>query len=208
MSTMIVGLTGGIGSGKSAAAELFAEQGIELVDTDLLAREVVEAGSPALNAIAEHFGDDLLDSSDNLDRSRLRALVFGDLEQKVWLEALLHPLIRALMTSRLDACKGPYCLLVSPLLLETNQAEAVDRVLVIDVSKDTQIARTLQRDGSSLETIEAIIEAQIARPDRLAHADDIINNESDLASLANAVLEQHKQYCVMSTAAQTSNTNE
>ena len=205
---MIVGLTGGIGSGKSAAAELFAAQGVELVDTDLLAREVVEAGSPALHAIAEHFGDDLLDSAGNLDRARLRAIVFADPEQKVWLEALLHPLIRALMMSRLAACTGPYCLLVSPLLLETDQAKAVDRVLVIDVSKDTQLARTLQRDRSSLETIEAIIEAQIARPDRLARADDIISNESDLASLADAVLAQHKQYCVMGKAAQMSKPNE
>ena len=112
------------------------------------------------------------------------------------------------MGSEMCIRDSPYCLLVSPLLLETDQAKAVDRVLVIDVSKDTQLARTLQRDRSSLETIEAIIEAQIARPDRLARADDIISNEADLASLADAVLAQHKQYCVMSKAAQMSKPNE
>ena len=198
---MIVGLTGGIGSGKSAAADLFAAQGIELVDTDVLAREVVERGSPALAAIAERFGSEILDASGALDRARLRAIIFANPEQKAWLEGLLHPLINALMLSRLGACTGPYCLLVSPLLLETEQANAVDRVLVIDVCRETQLARTLQRDGSKRETVEAIIDSQIPRSERLKRADDIISNESDLETLAKAVLDQHQTYCAMAEKA-------
>lgn len=201
MSAMIVGLTGGIGSGKSAAADLFAAQGIELVDTDVLAREVVESGSPALAAIAERFGSEILDASGALDRARLRAIIFANPEQKVWLEGLLHPLINALMLSRLSACTGPYCLLVSPLLLETEQANAVDRILVIDVCRETQLARTLQRDGSKRETVEAIIDSQIPRSERLKRADDIISNESDLETLAKAVLAQHQTYCAMAEKA-------
>ncbi len=194
---MIVGLTGGIGSGKSAAADLFAAQGIELVDTDLLAREVVEPGSTALAEIAGHFGKEILDASGALDRARLRAIIFADPKQKAWLERLLHPAINTLMLSRLSACTGPYCLLVSPLLLETEQANAVDRILVIDVSRETQLMRTLQRDGSSRETVEAIIDSQISRSERLKRADDIISNESDLEALAIAVLAQHHAYCAM-----------
>jgi len=197
MSAMIVGLTGGIGSGKSAAADLFAAQGIELVDTDLLAREVVEPGSTALAEIAEHFGKEILDASGALDRARLRAIIFADPNQKAWLERLLHPAINTLMLSRLSACTGPYCLLVSPLLLETEQANAVDRILVIDACREIQLMRTLQRDGSSRETVEAIIDSQIPRSERLKRADDIISNESDLEALAKAVLAQHHVYCAM-----------
>ncbi len=149
MSAMIVGLTGGIGSGKSAAADLFAAQGIELVDTDLLAREVVESGSTALAEIAEHFGK--AKYSTHLARSI--EPVYAQLflltpTRKRGSRGLLHPLINALMLSRFSACTGPYCLLVSPLLLETEQANAVDRILVIDVCRETQLMRTLQRDGS------------------------------------------------------------
>lgn len=194
MSKMIIGLTGGIGSGKSAAATLFAAQGIDLVDTDLLSREVVEPGSSALGQISAHFGEEILNDDGNLNRAKLREQIFANPSEKAWLEALLHPLINDLMRRRLNACKSPYCLLVSPLLLETEQAKFVDRILVIDVSEETQLSRTLQRDGSNRDTIKAIIASQISRKERLARADDIISNEDGLDALEEAVIAQHRRY--------------
>lgn len=195
---MIVGLTGGIGSGKSAAADLFAAKGVELVDTDVLAREVVEPGTPALAAIAEHFGDEILGADGGLDRAKLRAIVFAQPAEKNWLEALLHPLINELLRSRLANFQGSYCLLVSPLLLETEQAAHVDRILVIDIDRQGQLQRTLRRDGSSQATVEAIIDSQISREERLARADDIISNQGTLEDLARAVDQQHARYLQLS----------
>ena len=195
---MIVGLTGGIGSGKSAAADLFAAKGIELIDTDILAREVVEPGTPALASIAERFGTDILQPGGTLDRAQLRKIVFSQPAAKKWLEALLHPLINELLRSRLASFTGPYCLLVSPLLLETQQASLVDRVLVIDIARQTQLDRTLRRDGSSQTTVEAIINSQIDREARLARADDVISNEGSLEDLARAVEKQHAIYLKLS----------
>lgn len=195
---MIVGLTGGIGSGKSAAADLFAAKGVELVDTDVLAREVVEPGTPALAAIAEHFGDEILGADGGLDRAKLRGIVFAQPAEKDWLEALLHPLISELLRSRLASFQGPYCLLVSPLLLETEQAALVDRILVIDIDRQGQLQRTLRRDGSSQATVEAIIDSQISRAERLARADDIISNKGTLEDLARAVDQQHARYLQLS----------
>ena len=195
---MIVGLTGGIGSGKSAAADLFAAKGVELVDTDVLAREVVEPGTPALAAIAEHFGDEILGADGGLDRAKLRGIVFAQPAEKDWLEALLHPLISELLRSRLASFQGPYCLLVSPLLLETEQAALVDRILVIDIDREGQLQRTLRRDGSSQATVEAIIDSQISREERLARADDIISNKGTLEDLARAVDQQHARYLQLS----------
>ncbi len=195
---MIVGLTGGIGSGKSAAADLFAAKGVELVDTDVLAREVVEPGTPALAAIAEHFGDEILGADGGLDRAKLRAIVFAQPAEKNWLEALLHPLINELLRSRLASFQGSYCLLVSPLLLETEQAAHVDRILVIDIDRQGQLQRTLRRDGSSQATVEAIIDSQISREERLARADDIISNQGTLEDLARAVDKQHARYLQLS----------
>ena len=195
---MIVGLTGGIGSGKSAAADLFAAKGVELVDTDVLAREVVELGTPALAAIAEHFGDEILGADGGLDRAKLRAIVFAQPAEKNWLEALLHPLIDELLRSRLASFQSSYCLLVSPLLLETEQAAHVDRILVIDIDRQGQLQRTLRRDGSSQATVEAIIDSQISREERLARADDIISNQGTLEDLARAVDQQHARYLQLS----------
>lgn len=195
---MIVGLTGGIGSGKSAADDLFAAKGVELVDTDVLAREVVEPGTPALAAIAEHFGDEILGADGGLDRAKLRGIVFAQPAEKDWLEALLHPLISELLRSRLAIFQGPYCLLVSPLLLETEQAALVDRILVIDIDRQGQLQRTLRRDGSSQATVEAIIDSQISREERLARADDIISNKGTLEDLARAVDQQHARYLQLS----------
>lgn len=194
MSKRIVGLTGGIGSGKSAAADLFAALGVDLVDADLLSREVVEPGAPALASIAARFGAHILATDGSLNRPLLREVIFANPAEKQWLEALLHPLINTLMRSRLEACKSPYCLLVSPLLLETEQAQLVDRVLAIDVATETQLERTLSRDGSSRETVNAIIASQIGREDRLARANDVINNDGSLDALKQAVAAQHAEY--------------
>lgn len=192
--SLIVGLTGGIGSGKSTVAELFASRGIELADADIIAREVVLPGSDALVEIAQHFGDSIIDSTGGLDRAALRKIVFADENERLWLEGLLHPLINARLQQQLRGFDSAYGILVSPLLLETRQREMVDRVLVVDVSTETQLQRTLQRDGSDEATLKAIIAAQIDRGDRLQAADDIIDNEVDLQKLEQQVEDLHQMY--------------
>jgi dephospho-CoA kinase len=191
---LTIGLTGGIGSGKTTVADCFAELGIELVDADLAAREVVKPGSPALAEIAARFGEEILLADGSLDRAALRAIVFADQEQRLWLEALLHPLINALLRQQLEACQSDYCLLVSPLLLETSQKELVDRIVVIDVSEQTQLTRTMARDGSDEQTIRGIIAAQIDRQSRLQAADDIIDNEKSVSALKQQVQALHEHY--------------
>lgn len=191
---LVIGLTGGIGSGKSTVAEMFREKGIEVIDADLLAREVVEPGQPALARIADHFGSAVIDGDGSLRRGRLRELVFASPEQRLWLEALLHPLIDRRIRARISECRSAYCVLMSPLLLETAQKDLVDRVLVVDVSKETQLERTLRRDQSSRQTIEAIIAAQTSREQRRLAASDLLSNEGDPADLQYAVERLHRQY--------------
>lgn len=191
----VVGLTGGIGSGKTAASDCFAALGIEVVDADQVARQVVEPGSPALAAIHEHFGDRAVQDDGTLDRSALREIIFHDKAEKHWLEALLHPLIRAEIERQLHGSRSAYSLLVSPLLLETGQDALVDRVLLIDVPEALQLARTRERDQSSEETVRAIMDSQMSREQRRERADDIIVNDGDLAQLQSRVREMHEQYC-------------
>ena len=191
---LVIGLTGGIGSGKSTVATLFEELGIEVIDADSLARKVVEPGTMALVKIAERFGNELIDSDGRLKRSEMREIVFNDPQQKAWIEKLLHPLINELMKSRLASCTSEYCLLESPLLLETDQHELVDRVLVVDVSEQVQLQRTLQRDDSDESVIKSIIAAQLGRNERLHRADDIIDNENGIDDLKTRVAELHYQY--------------
>ncbi len=176
----VVGLTGGIGSGKSTIARLFAEHGVHWVDADDVAREVVEPGTPALEAIAEHFGDRILLETGALNRAELRTLIFQDEQERQWLEKLLHPLIRESIREQLHPQDYhlPYTLLVSPLLLETDQHELVDRTVVIDVPVDVQIARTVARDSNTAEQVQRIIDAQMPREERLAKADHVIDNAS------------------------------
>jgi dephospho-CoA kinase len=194
---LVIGLTGGIGSGKSTVGKLFAELGVELVDADQLAREVVEPGTPALRKIAAHFGENLLLSNGSLDRAALREIVFANPEQRRWLEQLLHPPIGQLLKTRLAACQSAYCILESPLLLETSQVELVDRVLVVDVSETTQLNRALKRDGSDQETIKGIIAAQMPRRQRLAKADEILDNEGSPDELRPQVEKLHKIYLTL-----------
>lgn len=191
---LVIGMTGGIGSGKSTVADLFRQKSVEIIDADVIAREVVEPGTQALQSITEHFGSQVLDSDGSLQRETLREIVFADSTERLWLEQLLHPLIHAAINHRIAACRTAYCLLVSPLLLETSQRDLVDRILVVDIDRDTQIARTLERDKSPIETIESIINAQVSREHRRASADDIISNDGDIEDLVLEVEKLHGQY--------------
>ncbi|WP_273829223.1 dephospho-CoA kinase [Pseudomonas sp. SBT1-2] len=193
----ILGLTGGIGSGKSAAAQHFIDLGIHVVDADHAARWVVEPGRPALARIAEHFGDSVLQADGQLDRAALRKLIFEVPQQRLWLEALLHPLIADEITAHLARAESPYAILVSPLLIESGQYAMTQRILVIDVPQQLQIERTLQRDRISEQQIQAILKAQATREDRLSHADDVLVNDHDLAWLHSEVERLHHFYLTL-----------
>lgn len=193
-SKFVVGLTGGIGSGKSTVAAIFQACGIEVINADLLAREVVIPGTEALDEIIRRFGAGILDAAGQLNREKLREIIFADQTQRDWLENLLHPLINQLMKTRIENATSVYCILESPLLLESKQHEMVNRILLVDVSHQTQLARTLQRDQSNAETVQAIIAAQLSREERRQKADDIIENESEISALRSAVTELHQHY--------------
>lgn len=188
-----VGLTGGIGSGKSTVGRLFMELGVPLIDADAVAREVVQPGQPALDDIAERFGADALLPDGALNRPRLRTLVFSNPEARHDLERITHPRIRQRICTWLDEQEGPYCILESPLLLETDQRQLVDRVIVVDVPVALQIKRTVERDGVDEAQVRAIIEAQISRTLRLQAADDIISNETTIADLRRQVSHIHQR---------------
>ena len=191
----VVAITGGIGSGKTTVANQFAALGIEVVDADLIAREVVEPGTPALAAIASHFGPGILDEQGRLDRRALRERIFSDPAAKSWLNALLHPIIRSEMLRQCAAASSPYCLLVVPLLVENRLTELADRVLVIDVDEATQIERTCRRDGVSLEQAQAILASQANRSERLAMADDVLDNQSGTTeTIRERILALHETY--------------
>ncbi|MBK4999010.1 dephospho-CoA kinase [Pseudomonas sp. S31] len=193
----ILGLTGGIGSGKSAAAERFVELGVHLVDADQAARWVVEPGRPALASIVERFGAGVLLDDGQLDRSALRQKIFADPEQRRWLEALLHPLIGQEIFSYLAKAESPYAVYVSPLLIESGQYQKVQRVLVIDAPQALQVQRTLARDATSPEQVQAILQAQLAREERLRHADDVVVNDRDLAALHGQIDRLHDFYLTL-----------
>jgi dephospho-CoA kinase len=193
----ILGLTGGIGSGKSAAAQHFIDLGVHLVDADNAARWVVEPGRPALAKIVEHFGAQVLQANGELDRSALRGLIFQDPAQRRWLETLLHPLIRQEIISDLARAESPYAILVSPLLMESGQFKMTQRVLVIDAPEQLQIQRTMQRDSTSEEQVQAILKAQASREQRLSHADDVLINDRDPAWLKSEVERLHHFYLTL-----------
>lgn len=194
-----IGLTGGIGSGKSTVAKCFANSGVPVVEADAIARELVMPGMPALRHIVDSFGPDILSGEKTLDRARLRALIFSDATQRARLEAILHPLIREEMEARIEKLSGLYCVLCIPLLLETGQAHRVDRVLVVDTPHYLQYRRVMARDGSSALEVAAILHAQIDFRARLAHADDIISNDQDLAYLQLQVVRLHAIYRQLAT---------
>jgi len=193
----ILGLTGGIGSGKSAAAERFAELGVHVVDADQAARWVVEPGRPALAEIARHFGEGVLRADGTLDRAALRQLIFENADERRWLEGLLHPLIATEIAEALAKSTSPYAVFVSPLMIESGQYRLAQRLLVVDVPEALQIERTLRRDNTSLEQVQAILKAQATREKRLGHADDVLVNDRDLAALRAEVERLHAFYLTL-----------
>ncbi|WP_073272374.1 dephospho-CoA kinase [Microbulbifer donghaiensis] len=191
---LTIGLTGGIGSGKSAAASCFRALGINVVDADWAARVVVQPGQPALAKIAEHFGADVLLENGELDRAKLRGLVFDNANERSWLEGLLHPLIREEILRALAASQSAYAILESPLLIESGQYKLVDRICVVDLPEEQQVARAGARDRSDAEQIRKIMAAQLPRQQRLEKADDVLDNSGDLASLEAQVEALHQLY--------------
>jgi dephospho-CoA kinase len=189
-----IGLTGGIACGKTTVANLFAALGATIVDTDLLAREVVAPGSALLPQIAAHFGPAILAADGSLDRRELRSRVFADPAERRWLEELTHPAIRALTDERCNAAPGPYSIVAIPLLVETGAAARFDRVLVVDCEPELQLARLIARDGTTREEAQRMLAAQAPRAARLAVADEVVHNNGDMASLRDQVEKLHRQY--------------
>lgn len=192
----VVGLTGGIGSGKSTVARLFGALGVHWVDADDVAREVVEPGTPALERIAEHFGQEILLPDGGLDRAALRRIVFDAPKERTWLESLLHPVIREELMRQLhpDNYALPYVLLVSPLLLETDQHELVEKIVVVDVPVEVQIERTMARDTNDREQVERIIAAQMPREQRLQKADHVVDNNRAMIDVERQVEQLHQTF--------------
>ncbi len=190
---LIIGLTGGIGSGKSTTSNAFEQLGIPIIDADLIAHKII-LEPQVLSKITAHFGTDTLHKDNKLNRTKLRTLIFKDLNKKKWLESLLHPLIRKSITKALAEASGPYVILSAPLLLETNLDQLTHRVLVLDIPETLQIERTCHRDGCNPSLVQSIIKQQISRQQRLAKADDILYNHLDVPHLIEQVQQLHSQY--------------
>jgi dephospho-CoA kinase len=194
---LLIALTGGIASGKTAVADLFGKLGVPVLDTDQIARDVVAPGMPALDQLVAAFGADILDAQGQLDRARMRERVFGDPAQRRKLEAITHPAIRAELAQRSAAAGGDYQIHVIPLLVETGRAETYDRVLVVDCPEQAQIARLMSRDSTSRQRAEEILAAQVSREERLNAAHDVIENTGTLADLEGFVQTLHRNYALL-----------
>lgn len=194
---MIVALTGGLASGKSSAARRFEELGVPVIDADVVTRRLVEPGAPALAEIVEAFGAEVLDERGRLDRAKMRRRIFRHDGDRRKLESILHPKVRDAMQAFAASSDAPYVLFVIPLLVETNRAREMDRIIVVDAPRALQAARTAARDGSPPETIAAMLDAQAARADRLAIADTVIENTGDLAALRKRVDGVHREYLAL-----------
>ena len=194
---MIVALTGGLASGKSSAARRFEELGVPVIDADVVTRSLVEPGAPALAEIVEAFGAEVLDERGRLDRAKMRQRIFRHDGDRRKLESILHPKVRDAMQAFAASSDAPYVLFVIPLLVETNRAREMDRIIVVDAPRALQAARTAARDGSPPETIAAMLDAQAARADRLAIADTVIENTGDLAALHKRVDGVHREYLAL-----------
>lgn len=202
MSDFIIGLTGGIGSGKTTVSDLFTELfAITVVDADVISREVVAPGSPAIEEIRGYFGDTVIQDDGQLNRATLRQIVFTSEEKKNWLNNLLHPLIRQTMQTQCEQASSPYVILSIPLLVENKLQFMANRVLVVDCSEETQIARATSRDGVGEEQIKSIMRSQASRKERLAIADDVIINEDSQQSLKVQIGNLHKKYLELSQRA-------
>jgi dephospho-CoA kinase len=192
-----VGLTGGIASGKSTAAKFFGALGVPILDSDQIARDVVEPGQPPLERLVERFGASILTADGHLDRPALRDIVFSDPRARADLEALTHPAIGAALEARSATAGGPYQILVIPLLVEKHLGSQVDRVLVVDCDETLQISRLRSRDGSTLEQVRSILDVQASRSTRLKAANDIITNEADMSAVQNQVATLHARYLAL-----------
>ncbi len=191
---MIIGLTGGIGSGKSAAANFFQNEGITVIDTDNLAREVIEKETTGFKSIVDYFGSNILDEDGSIDRGKLRREVFDNNKKKKVLESITHPLVRELMAERIAAAQSPYSIIVVPLIYETKSMSAYNRILVIDCDPELQLERATSRDNNSNRLIQKIIDSQCSREERLSIANDVIPNNDSLKNLKSRSLEMHKFY--------------
>lgn len=193
-----IGLTGGIASGKTTVARFFAELGAPVIDTDIIAREVVAVGAPALDEIRRAFGDGVFNDDGTLDRKAMRKLVFSDTDKRRQLEGILHPRIREATIERAAAVTYPYMIIVVPLLVESPMKKFVDRILVVDCSEDVQLSRLVSRDADGVEQARRIIAAQASREERLAIADDLLSNDGDLDDTRRRVDELHNEYLALS----------
>lgn len=191
---LTIGLTGGIGSGKSTAAELFKELGVAIIDTDIIAREMVAPNSPLLNEIINHFGTEIVNSAGELNRRKLRDIIFNDKKQRIWLEHHLHPAIYSRVREQLELIESPYCIIIIPLLLETKPKHLLNRILVVDSPENLQISRTQARDNTNEDAVKSIIESQVSRAERLAVADDVIDNSGNLEFLKSQVEKLNQFY--------------
>ena len=193
---LILGVTGGIGSGKTAVTDIFSKLDIDIIDADLASRKAVFKGSSSLIKIQEKFGKDILLKDGNLNRAKLREIIFKDSKQKDWLEKLLHPQILQIIKDELEESKSLYKILVSPLLFETGQYQICDRTLLVDVSEDQQIQRTSKRDKVPSEQVKSIIKSQLSRLEKIELADDVVSNEGSLADLEEKIKALHTSYLI------------
>ena len=191
---MIIGLTGGIGSGKSAAANFFQNEGISVIDTDQLARKVIEKDTSGYSKVVDSFGANILDNNDSIDRAKLREEVFHDNEKRKILESIIHPLVRELMVQKISSSTSPYSIIMVPLIFETNSAKNYDRVLVIDCDVEIQLAIATIRDENSADLIQKIIDSQCSRSERLSIANDVIPNNNSIEDLQKRSLAMHNFY--------------
>ena len=194
MSMFVVGLTGGIGSGKTIASDRFEELGVKVVDADIASRVVVEIGKPALSSIEGEFGSDVISNDGALNRAKIREIIFKDDEAKSWLESLLHPLIGQHILDEIASATSRYVILVSPLLFETTQFQMCNRTLLIDVPKDIQILRTAKRDKVPESQVEKIIASQMDREQKIGKADDVIVNDGEIGDLISKIDKIHQRY--------------
>ncbi len=191
---LVIGLTGGIGSGKSTVAKLFAEKSVTIIDTDQLSRDVTKPGTETLKKIAAQFGTEILHKDGTLNRSKLRKIIFNDESKRLWLEKLLHPLIRAEVKRHIESAKPPYSIVIIPLLFETEHNPLIQRSLVVDTLEEQQIKRTVERDKLSREEVKVILKSQVNRMKRLNAADDVIVNTGKIEDLRPQVEKLHKFY--------------
>ena len=194
----VLGITGGIGSGKTAVTDIFSKFNIDVIDADIASRKAVEKGSSCLKEIEDHFGSEMILEDGNLDRQKLREVIFDKEEEKDWLEQLLHPQILKIINSELAESKTIYTILVSPLLFETGQNKLCSRILLVDVEEKLQISRASKRDNVSEEQIKNIIEAQMSRSDKISLANDIVTNNGSLEDLKKEIISLHHNYLKLS----------